>query len=203
MDEEQVKAMERELEELRPLKDSTAKLQEEFTAKEKAWTEEKAKLEEEVNPNWKRTRERIRALEEAAKSKGVKLDAEGNPVDENKINREEILKEAQQKAGEAMRQQMLDARLDELLEEHSADQAKVVKAMYAKLTAGEDVTMQNIRSFVVQAESAAGIGQSSRLGKVMSAGGNGPRQVDNKTPLSDEQAESLGNLMGIKVKTDK
>lgn len=201
-DEEKVEALEKELEELRPLKDTNAKLQEEFKAKEEAWEAEKAKLSEEANPNWAAARKRMAALEEAAKAKGVKLDEEGNPVDETKLNRDELLKEAAAQASAATKAEMLNARIDEELANYDPEEAKVVKHFYDKLAAGEEVSVGKVRSLIQQAAAAAGLGSSAPAHPSIQ-GGRGPRQVKETPVLDDAQAEAIGAMMGISVTPKK
>lgn len=200
---EDVAKLEAELAELRPLKDTSVKLQEEFRAKEEQWAKDKAQLEEAANPNWQKARERIKVLEEVAKAKGVKLDDQGNPVDETKINRDELIKEAEAKAATTVRQEFLSNRLDELLENFSTEDSNVVRHMYAKITAGEQVNMQNIRTYVSQAVAASGLNQTDRLGRVASIGGGSPRQIKEGEGMTDEQAQGVAGLMGIKVAAKK
>lgn len=202
-EEEKVKAMEKELEELRPLKDSSAKLQEEYKSKEEAWQKEKTELEQAANPNWKKAREQISKLQEAVKEKGVKLDDEGLPLPKDHINPDELVKSAEERAAAATRQEFLNNRLEELLEGYTQDQAKVIRHYYSKITTGEEVSLQNIREFVTRAEAASGFEKPSKMSRAMGAGGSGPRNPEDTTGLSDDAAKSIGELMGIRVTPKK
>lgn len=199
---ETVAALEAELAELRPLKDSSAAAQADFKAKEDAWKTEKAELEQAANPNWRKAREQIAALQAAAKEKGVELDTEGSPVPKGTVDAEAITRQAREEATSATKQEFLNNRLDELLEDFSDDDAKVVRNLYGKVTAGETITMQNIRGFVTQAVNAAGFERPNPLNR--GAGrGTGPRPPTENVGLSDESAAATAALMGLKIKGKK
>lgn len=201
--EEKVAQLEAELAQLRPLKDDSVAKQAEFAEKERAWAKEKADLEQAANPNWRKAREHIEKLKAVALEKGVKLDTEGMPISDEKVDRDAIVREAQEKATNATKQEFLNNRLDELLEDFSTEDAKVVRNLYAKVTNGEEITMQNIRGFVTQAVNAAGFEKPNPLNRALTIRGGSPRQVKDDAPLSDEQADTLSQLMHLKVKPKK
>ena len=196
MDEEAIQKMEAELAELRPLKDSSAKLQEEFRAKEEAWSKEKVQLEEAANPNWAKARATIDQLKEVAKSKGVELNDDGtvksnpNNVDINAIT---------QQAREAARGELLGNRLEELLEQYDPESAKVVKHYYQKLTQGEGLTLQNIGKFVGQAERAAELDSDKPIKRATTfSGGRGPR-YNEPGSVDSSRVEGLASVLKINI----
>ncbi len=195
IDDDKLKEMEDELALLKPLKDGIKK--DEFEAKQKEWEDEKKRLEEEANPNFKKMREQMKIKDELLGAKGVKLDAEGNPIVEEKFSKDDIIREAQQ----ATTRTLLGARLDEELQNFTEEEAKVVKRQYEKLTAGEDVTMQNIRTFVNQAIGASGFDvKNNAATRTAGVSGQGPRiPVEGEDKLDDKVATEVAGMMGLKI----
>lgn len=194
--EEKVKEMEKELNELRPLKDASAKAQEEFKQKEEAWSKEKADLESQVNPNWQKARARIAVMENALKEKGVELNEDGSvKSNPQNVDVEEIKNEARQ----AARGELLSDKLSEYLGEYDTESAKMVKHFYSKLTAGEEVNLQNIGKFVKLAASNAEAemaGEFKKTKAVQFSGGQGPRQSEEGV-LDESKRQELGSLLGL------
>lgn len=203
--EEEIQNMEKELNELRPLKDTTEKLQTEFKQKEDAWQKEKADLEGQQNPNWQKARQTIDALKEVAKSKGVSVDDEGRVISNpQNINIEEIRREA----ASAAKAEILGGHLQNVLSQYDEESGKLVKHYFDKITAGETVTLQNIDRYVTQAESAASADPDKNITKIRDAfgfsGGQGPRSREEKQgALDDATAKDLGEKMGLGFATNQ
>ena len=195
--EEKVEAMEKELGELRPLKDTSQKLQEEFKQKEDTWTKERVQLEEAVNPNWQKARKTMDAMRVALEEKGVKIDNDGNVVS----NPQNIdIEKVKQEARDAARGELLGGRLEEILATYDVESGKLVKYNYNKLIAGETVTLQNIQGFINQAEQAARAASGSEIKKkaFTFTGGTGPRSnEETQGKLDDATAQQLGSRMGL------
>ena len=199
MDEEKIQEMEKELETLRPLKDTTVKLQDEFKQKEEAWIKEKADLESQTNPNWKAMRERDARLVKALDDKGIKVDEAGNVVgaslDVSKIREE---------ATQAARQEVIGNRLSELLNQYDDASSGVVKHYFNKITAGENVSLSNIEKYVRQAHKAAEVetGNEIKRNVVNFSGGQGPRE-SNESEVNQDNVNALGDLMGLQFRKAK
>lgn len=194
--------MEKELNELRPLKDSSTKAQEEFKAKEETWQKEKADLEQAANPNWQKARKTIDALKQVAKEKGIEVDDEGNIINRQGVTVEEV----QKRAVEAARGEMLNARLEELLGDYDEESGKIVRHYYNRLITGETIDLKNIKKFVAMAESAAEVETGKKPEKSKAfiySGGQGPRYPDEKQKLDDATAKELADRMGIKLEAEK
>ena len=195
--EEKVEAMEKELGELRPLKDTSQKLQEEFKQKEDTWTKERVQLEEAANPNWQKARKTMDAMRVALEEKGVKIDNDGNVVS----NPQNIdIEKVKQEARDAARGELLGGRLEEILATYDVESGKLVKYNYNKLIAGETVTLQNIQGFINQAEQAARAASGSEIKKkaFTFTGGAGPRSnEETQGKLDDATAQQLGSRMGL------
>lgn len=166
----------------------------------------KADLEiaqKDLNPNWQKARQTIDLMRSALKAKGVETDTEGNPISVPQgVNIEEVRKEATA----AARGEVLGGRLEELLGEYDDSSATLVRHFYNKLTTGETVTLQNIRSFISQAENAARADSSNQIVRTRKAtthaGGQGPRySEDNK--VDNANVTGLAARMGVKIKGDE
>lgn len=202
--EEKLVKAEAELEELRPLKDSSEKAKTEFEEKEKAWEQEKEELEKAANPNWKKTRGQLDAYKAALKEKGVETDEEGNIISKPPdIDVDEIVKKAQS----AARDEILGGRLEQLLDQYEEEAGKLVRVKFEKLTAGETVTLKNINEFINQAEAAAEAESGNKINKVNLAaaesGGQGPRTPGTEEVLDDASALDLADKLGIKIKAEE
>ena len=199
---QKVQDLEKELNELRPLKDSSVKTQEEFSQKEDAWQKEKAELEIAVNPNWQKARKSIDSMRAALESKGVKVDDDGNVIGNPlNVDVEKIRQEAQQ----AARQELIGNRLDELLSQYDDSSKGVVKHLFNKITAGEVVSLTNVEKYVKAAHRAAEVetGNEIKRNVVNFSGGQGPREVDN-SEANQENVNALGDLMQMEFrKTNK
>lgn len=167
---------------------------EKFKADSEPKLKELETLEKE-KPNWQKTRQTIDALKAIAKDKGVEVDDDGKVITSHQTVDVEKIK---QESAATMRKEMLDARVEEVLGEYEEADAKMVRHYYDKLTAGEDVNLKNVKSFILQAEKAAGINSSnSRANDIINFnGGAGPRQAE-AGKLDDNQAKNLGTNMGL------
>ena len=184
---QKVQDLEKELNELRPLKDSSVKTQEEFSQKEDAW---------------QKARKSIDSMRAALESKGVKVDDDGNVIGNPlNVDVEKIRQEAQQ----AARQELIGNRLDELLSQYDDSSKGVVKHLFNKITAGEVVSLTNVEKYVKAAHRAAEVetGNEIKRNVVNFSGGQGPREVDN-SEANQENVNALGDLMQMEFrKTNK
>ena len=175
--------------------ESDTKLKEYDEAKA-AWEKEKAELSESANPNWQKARARMTALEGALKDKGVELNEDGSV----KSNPQNVDVEAlKNEARQAARGELLSDRLSEHLGEYDTESAKMVKHFYQKLTAGEDVNLQNMGKFVKLAASNAETemaGEFKRTKAAQFSGGQGPRQGEEGV-LDESKRQELGQLLGL------
>lgn len=200
MDEQEIEALKARADELEQFKNESAPKLQEFVEAKEQWMQKEKEYQEQINPNWKATRERMAVLEKLAKDRGVEFEKDGTPKSEDKYSKEEVIRSAQ----EATRKEFLNNKLDELLEPYTAEEAKVVRKQFEKLTAGEEVNMQNIRSFVQSAEGASGFQGESRISRVSSVSGQGPRYQDKADDkLDDATAKSVASLMGLKLGKNK
>ena len=197
--------MEKELNELRPLKDSSAKAQDEFKQKEEDWQKEKAELERQLNPNWQKARKSIETMRAALESKGVKVDEDGNIIGNPlNVDVEKITKEAAEKGAQAARQELIGNRLGDLLSQYDDASKGVVKHFFDKITAGENVSLTNIEKYVKAAHRAAEVetGNEIKRNVVNFSGGQGPREV-NESEANQENVNALGDLMQLQFRSKK
>jgi len=192
---EQLDTLQAEREELAKFKDESAAKLAEYETKKAEWEAKEREFQEQVNPNWQRARKSMDAMRSALKEKGVEVDDDGNVRgNPNGIT----IEQARQEAAQAARNEMLGGRLQELLGEYDAESAPVIKHYYDKLTAGEEVSLQNVRKFVQQAETVARSSTSNPISRVASfSGGSGPRIPSNEEKLDETTATELGQKMGL------
>ena len=191
---------EKELTELRPLKDSSEKTKQEFVDKEKSWEVEKKRLEQAVHPEWPKTRQIINDLIKIAKDKGVEVDDAGNIISNpQNVDIEKI----RQEATNAAKREILGGRLEESLEAYDPESKDIVRHYYDKVTAGETVTLRNIDNFVKQAEAAAKVGSGKEIKRAFTySGGQGPRDRSEKEGvLDDATAKEIGKRLNLPFAT--
>ena len=200
MDEVEIEALKTKADELEKFKNESGPKLEAFEKAEAEWKAKEKELSEQANPNWKKAQAEIRAWKEVAKGKGIEVGEDGLPKIDEKFTREDVIKATT----EATRKEFLNNRLDELLENYTEEDAKVVRRQYEKLTVGEEVTMQNIRSFVQSAEGASGFQKPNPINRAQGVRGGGPRNTDNKADVhDDETANEMLGMMGLKTKKTK
>ena len=200
MDEAEIEALKTKADELEAFKNESAPKLEAFQKAEAEWKAKEKEMEEQMNPHWKKAQAQIKNYKEALKSKGIPMDDDGNPIVEEKFSMDDVVKKTQ----ETTRKEFLNNRLDELLENYNAEDAKVVRKQYEKLTAGEEVTMQNIRGFVQSAEGASGFSKPNAINRANNARGGSPRYAENNPDVHDDATvESLQGLMGLKTNKKK
>mgnify|MGYP000900572134 CR=1 FL=1 len=190
---EQVQELQNKVAELEKFKNDSAPQLEAYEKAKSEWETKEKEYQSQVNPNWQEARKKIDALTELAKSKGIQFDALGNPINPNQsLTADEIEKRAR----EATKSEMLNARVEEMLSDYDAETARLVKHYFNKLSAGEELTITNVRKFMLQAEKAIeadGVTPAKRLTGVI---GSGPR-VNSNNSISDERAKELGQAFGF------
>jgi len=198
---EQLDALEAKATALEQEKGESATKLAELESVKVALEKEKATFEQERNPNWQKARSLIDTMKVALKEKGVDTDAEGNIINNpHNLDVERI----RQEAINAARGELIGGKLDEYLAEYDEKSKGLVKHFYDKLSAGENVNLQNIRKYVEQAHHAAEVESGIRLTNkaILYSGGQGPRQpiVDK---LDDQQAKELGQRFGLSFASAK
>lgn len=114
---------------------------------------------------------------------------------ESNVDIETIREEAQR----AAKAEFLSTQVNEFLSQYDAESKELVKHYYAKLTAGEDVTPQNIATFMKQAESAASVNAQNPIQKIYNSSyGQGPKPMpENTDNIDKEKTETMAKMMGL------
>jgi len=147
-------------------------------------------LEGDINPNWKEAREKMKKDEEDLKNLREKYKIE----EDKKIDPAEIEANTVKK----VRQQFIDETVEDELLQFDEETKKVVKLYYNKLTAGEDVTNKNVRTFIEQAAKLA-IPNRAEFNPLATRGGGAPRLSENKESFAEKpEGKSLGAQMGLR-----
>lgn len=190
MDQDAVDALEKQVEDLKKFKDDS-------TPQLEAYEKAKVELEDyntKIKPNWDKTRKTIDNLKNVVKEKGVEVDDDGNIKNPGAVfDMEKIRAEA----AESTRREILNSRLEELLGDYTKEDAEVVKYHYNKLSAGEKIDMQNIKTFVKQAEAVANVDAKNPVKAFTFSGGQGPRfETEAPNKLSDADRNAALIRMG-------
>jgi myosin heavy subunit len=151
---------------------------EEATTKLAALEAKAKELESEVNPNWRKLREEHDKLQKFVKDKGIKQEDE-------KFSREEIVKEAQQTAERTI----VNSHKSRLLAQYDEKTRSVVERYFDKLSSGEQLTIDNVETYLSEAE---------RLAVPSNANGRPPAAPEeNKNFADTEQGKSFSEKMGL------
>src|SRR5882762_113005 len=178
-----------------PLDEISSRLTEaEELRKSKAqWQLEKAELEQSVNPNWKAVREREKRLQSALERKGVKVDAEGNPIDEQPMDIKRVRETAQQE----IREQMIGEYLGESFDQFG-DQRDAAQVYFDKLMTGEDRTLTNAKRIMKDVESVMGFGIKEQ--KAVYVSGRPPQISRKKENFANtERGQELARRLEINL----
>lgn len=178
----------------------TAAVEAAVKAKEDEFTKEKTRLEEEVNPNWKKVRGELETAQRKAADyeklmleKGIKVEGEAVSVEQMRVA-----------ATKAAEQALMESHKRRTLSQYDEKQRPVVERFLEKLVAGEKISLDNIDSYIAQAEQLAGVGGTgmSPAQRAMAANQGRPPVYETNTgeDFSDSNAgKDLGNKLGIKI----
>lgn len=170
-------------------------------AKTAEFEEERKRLEQEVNPNWKKVREDLAAAtkrsqdyEKLMQEKGIKVEG-GETVSVEQMRAEAAI---------AAERALLDSHKRRTLSQYDEKQRPVVERFLEKLTAGEKISLDNIDSYIVQAEQLAGVGGTGMSPAQRAMATNQGRPPAYEANTGEDYADSaggkaLGDKLGIKL----
>lgn len=191
-----------ELQEL-STKAAEEKVQQTLEEKQKEWEQEKAILEESINPNWKEARSKMSIMEkklQALESQGKTLDDNGQVVD---LNRSLTQEDIDKRATEIVNQQFLQSRINDRLRGLDDQTKEVVKTYYNKLTTGEEVTLDNVDKYLTDAARMASPDPlnpiMSKMGQSSSAGFNQTYKPEQGGYAESQEGKELAELMGLPI----
>jgi len=172
-------------------------IQKQIEERELAWKKEKEDLEQQVNPNWREAREKMKRLE-ALERKGKVIDDNGEIKEiETKLSEEEIINKASAK----FKQEMINETVEDSLSHYNEEQKKVVKHFFEKLTAGEQLSIKNVENYLKQAESLAIPNYNDRVNRVITSGiGRVPSENNGKKNYADtDDGKKLASMLGLNI----
>lgn len=112
----------------------------------------KKEAENKENPDWRLARRKLEKMEEQLKSQGKGVKEDGSIIDQpTHIDPQEILKQATEAATKTANEVALNRYRDELLGSFDEETRKVVQHYYDKLSTGEELSFDKIRSLVNEA----------------------------------------------------
>lgn len=153
----------------------------------------KKESENKENLDWRLARKKMQKLEEQIQATGKKVNDDGTIVDPTTvIDTQEILKQATEIATKTSNEIALNRYRDEMLNSFDEETRKVVKHYYDKLSAGEELSFDRIRTLVSEASLHATPQGSSTATVRSGSGGGAPPRIKydangniSKTPFSD------------------
>jgi hypothetical protein len=143
--------------------------------------EERKRLEEEANPNWKALREKTSKLESLIKEKGFELDANGNIKDANAIDPNRLKEEVRNE----LREESFKETKDELLDEYDNETKPLIEKYVNKLMSGEEKNIKNLKNAIKEAERLVGVGETNKSPSALS--GRPPKLNSEGKSFSDTQ----------------
>lgn len=147
-------------------------------------------LEQDLNPNWRDARAKLKEQE-------TKLKEYEEKYGEQKPS-QVTLEEVESRAKASARQEMIEIEKERLFSNYKDEQREVVKKYFDKLTTGEELSLNNIHSFVKQAEQLV-IPQIDSKVNTFSVSGRPPLMDNEKDDFSNtDNGKSLGERMGMR-----
>lgn len=136
----------------------------------------KKEAENKENPDWRLARRKLERMESQLKEQGKGVKEDGSIVDQpTHIDPQEILKQATEIASKTANDVALTRYKDELLGSFDEETRKVVQHYFNKLSTGEELSFDKIRSLVNEASILAAPAQSSAHVRHGSGAGAPPR----------------------------
>lgn len=180
-----------EIEAIKKSQEDATKQLEELNNQKSNLEKEKAELEQAANPNWKAYREKEKKMKEALKAAGKDVDEDGNIIEKQTINKDEILGEAKN----MLTEQLFSTEKERLLASYSDDDKSTISIYLDKLMAGEEKSIGNLHKYLDQAVSFVFPGKNNDIKKTMySENGAGPN-INNNNKVSESTVE-MGKLFG-------
>jgi hypothetical protein len=144
--------------------------------------------------NFKKIREKEERLRKALKDQGKEVDEDGNVIAKPpEFNREEILTEATNRA----KGTLIESVVNEYLSKFEKDTQEVIKLKYQKLSAGEQVDLANVKSFLDKAARIA-VPERARTHPGHYTDGAPPMFAKKDSAVSETQKE-MANNFGIPI----
>jgi len=154
-------------------------------------------IKEQTNPNWSEAREKIKRLENLnskLKEQGKKIDDNGKIVDTAPVYDPAKVQEEAKSVAIGV---ILDQRKTQLFNKYDEKQRLVVEDYYNKLSAGQEMNLENIDKIMAEAETLSSPTRPISVARTYnnSAGGGLPPKPSNQA-LS-EDAKEVGKEMGL------
>ena len=152
---------------------------------------EKEDLEKDVNPNWKEIRETNKKLKEALKAQGKDVDDNGNIIEKNVFNKEEVLGEAKK----MFQEETFGTEKERLLASYSDTDKQTISIYLDKLMSGEERNISNLHKFMDQATAFVFPNQDNKSKRsAYSSNGHAANLTNDAKP--SESAVAMGNQFG-------
>lgn len=154
-------------------------------------------LEDDVSPDWRVTRQRIKDLEKEKKDWEKRAKDAGHKEEPVALPKEDIEGIAEKTTNKVLIKQYVSRALASF-----GDKRDIVEAYYNKLSAGETLTEESADEFIRAAANAANLGnrKPDALRRAMAAGGAPPRfEMENgeKDYADSEEGKKLADQMGL------
>lgn len=136
----------------------------------------KKEAENKENPDWRVARRKLEKMEQQLKEQGKGVKEDGSIIDQPPvIDPQEILKQATEAATKTANDVALTRYKDELLNSFDEETRKVVQHYYNKLSTGEELSFDKIRSLVSEASRLATPSEQAPSGRGGTGIGAPPR----------------------------
>jgi len=139
--------------------------------------EERKRLEEEANPNWRALREKTSKLENLIKEKGFELDENGNIKDGNVIDPNKLKDEVRNE----LKEESFKETKDEMLDDYDTETKPLIEKYVNKLMSGEEKNIKNLKNAIKEAERLVGVGETNRT----------PSALSGRPPKLDSEGKSF------------
>lgn len=116
------------------------------------------------------------------------------------------IEQIQKEARIAAKLEMISGEVDNFLAQYDADAKQVVKHYFDKLTAGEDVTLQNVSTFMRQAENAANSNSENPIQRIYNSSRGQAAKMqpsDGSSKIDGEKVDGVARNLNLQYIKDK
>ena len=154
------------------------------------------RLKEGTNPNFPKLRGIMKNMSEALKKDGKDIDENGVIIEKNDaLTQDDVQKMIQTQN----KQFMIDTSFGSAANGLDDAQREVFKKNFDKLTAGEDINMDNINGFISSAKSASSINGPDPIKTMNNGLGNNPGNINNNNDnfADSDKGKDLAGELGM------
>lgn len=164
---------------------------------------ENKELQESVNPNFKSMRDKLKHSEELLRKHGITAGDEGGEKQTTPPQTVITPEMVKSMAQEAVQNQAVTAIVDAALQQYDEPTKAAVKALFSKLTAGENLSPASAMPFLEQAKAAAYLSPTPNTKHQLNSHPQGQPPKVSLTPDMEARGLEIAKALGYQPKSDR